>query len=476
MRSAVRGLIGVCVAVTFASAASAALPDYVGFEIQARAAFSNAFNVPNGSSFSTTSPSLSDGRKVAVSFSEPVNFDKQVWAGQGGVTGFLSSVFERASDPKLNAAGDVVWSVSGFFAPTPDDGVWRAVGDVPAKLTTLPSGADDWDEPYIADSGEVGCRPDVFGEKRYVIYDPGMAGLTTVATEGAAFTFLAQPAFNNNLQFGAHVWDATQGDASQLRRFNADGSSDILFTEDATYHNIFNGVDINDGGQLAGQLFRSGGTDLVRVDDSGVTIIAREPEEFSDLALFDPKINNAGIVAFRGTMAGAPEAIWISDGVDRKRVVSVGDEVPSDLGPATLTSFANGWDINNNGDIVFNASISLIGGGGIGRGIFIALAELPSGACCIPNYGSQTVDCQELSAGDCAAAGGVWTDGGSCPADCSCFADLDNSGDIGFDDLNILLAAYGGPGGYAAGDLDGDGDVDFDDLNVLLALYGGVCD
>ncbi len=54
----------------------------------------------------------------------------------------------------------------------------------------------------------------------------------------------------------------------------------------------------------------------------------------------------------------------------------------------------------------------------------------------------------------------------------ACLGDLDDSDDIGFGDLNILLGNYGGSG---AGDLDGDGDVDFSDLNTLLGLYGQSC-
>ena len=57
----------------------------------------------------------------------------------------------------------------------------------------------------------------------------------------------------------------------------------------------------------------------------------------------------------------------------------------------------------------------------------------------------------------------------------ACPGDLDNSGDVGFDDLNVLLAHYGGSGTSADGDLDGDADVDFDDLNQLLAVYGQAC-
>ena len=45
--------------------------------------------------------------------------------------------------------------------------------------------------------------------------------------------------------------------------------------------------------------------------------------------------------------------------------------------------------------------------------------------------------------------------------------DLDGDVDVDFDDLNILLAAYGA---NDSGDLDGDGDTDFDDLNILLRI------
>jgi hypothetical protein len=381
MQRTLTSIIALTLIANLVGPAVAALPDYVGFEIQARAAFSDAYNVPDGSSFASTIPSLNDSRKVAFAYTEPVNFDKQMWIGQGSVGAPLGPIESRVSTPHLNAGGDVVWAMDTFFGSTPNQGIWRAINDVPSLLTSGPASASDWDEPYVADNGLIGYRPEVFGAKRYTIYDPDANSFTTVAEEGANFGFLAQPAVNNGMQFGAHVWDATQGNVSQLRRFNPDGTSSVLFTEDATYNGIFNGVDINDGGQLAGQLFRvDGDSDLVRVDDNGVEVLASTAlgGDFSDLALFDPKINNDGIVAFRGIPVGDSEGIYIADGVDLLRVVGIGDTLMTDLGEAQITSFANGWDINNAGDIVFNASISLVGGGSIGRGIFVAQVPEPA--------------------------------------------------------------------------------------------------
>ncbi len=53
--------------------------------------------------------------------------------------------------------------------------------------------------------------------------------------------------------------------------------------------------------------------------------------------------------------------------------------------------------------------------------------------------------------------------------------DVDGDGDVDVDDLNVVLANFGGPGTLATGDLNGDGTVDLEDLNVLLAAFGAVC-
>ncbi len=50
--------------------------------------------------------------------------------------------------------------------------------------------------------------------------------------------------------------------------------------------------------------------------------------------------------------------------------------------------------------------------------------------------------------------------------------DIDDNGEVGFLDLNLLLDNYGQSGVGLDGDIDGDGDVDFADLNQLLGNYG----
>jgi len=61
-------------------------------------------------------------------------------------------------------------------------------------------------------------------------------------------------------------------------------------------------------------------------------------------------------------------------------------------------------------------------------------------------------------------------------ASLTCGADVDGSGDVGFDDLLSVLAAFGQcvdpcETGCTA-DVNGDCSVDFDDLLALLAAFG----
>ncbi len=61
---------------------------------------------------------------------------------------------------------------------------------------------------------------------------------------------------------------------------------------------------------------------------------------------------------------------------------------------------------------------------------------------------------------------------GACEFQLSCPADLDDSGDVGFGDLLILLAAWGSCEGDCPADLDGSGFVGFGDLLIVLAAWG----
>ena len=104
------------------------------------------------------------------------------------------------------------------------------------------------------------------------------------------------------------------------------------------------------------------------------------------------------------------------------------------------------------------------GGGGVSTGNGLTV----SGTVGQPDAGV-------LSGGDLTLSGGFWAAGAEQP--CALPGDITGDGAVDLNDLAIVLANYGVPGGalYEDGDLDGDGDVDLADLAIVLAAYGTSC-
>ncbi len=107
--------------------------------------------------------------------------------------------------------------------------------------------------------------------------------------------------------------------------------------------------------------------------------------------------------------------------------------------------------------------------------------QAPTGACCLING-----VCEVLTETACIALNGDYQgDGTSCdPNPCLCPGDMNCDGVVGFDDINLFVAALGYPGGvgwpftcpWLNGDCNGDSDVSFDDINAFVARMGAYCD
>lgn len=351
------------------------LPTYSSLELQARGNAAGAgFNLPSESQVVNQRPAINDSRQVAFTYTD-INFDKPVWLGQGGVGTTISQAFFLASDASINNGGDVVWRVSSDGA---NNGVWKAVNGVPALLTSGPAGTSSWDSPQIANDGRIGYRPTVSGTVQYVIRETDGSFTTVALQNNAPYNFLASPAFNNNGSFSARVFDATMGNQQQIRRIDDDGSSVTLAIPENGVTGFLNNTDVNDPGQVAYEAFMSGSVELiVLADETGQTEIARSGAggTFDDIATFGPAVNNNGIVAFRATQNGI-EGVFIGDGTTTAPVALVGDMMQTDEGLAQITGFSSSVDINNNGDVAFNAALMHVHTTqSLGRGIVVAIAD-----------------------------------------------------------------------------------------------------
>ena len=99
------------------------------------------------------------------------------------------------------------------------------------------------------------------------------------------------------------------------------------------------------------------------------------------------------------------------------------------------------------------------GGGGL-----VGAAYTLDGTIGQPDAGSM------LSGAAYQLRGGFWRAPTMSPL---CQGDADGDGFVNFNDLNLVLANWGGPG--PGGDVDDSGAVNFDDLNIVLANWAGDC-
>ncbi|MBK9128235.1 MAG: hypothetical protein IPM13_10610 [Phycisphaerales bacterium] len=457
--------VALAVALGLGAGSQAAVPFYDTYQLQCRANFGAAFNLPAGSFFTSSTPAINNAGQVAVNLvnvNVPGN-PPGVWFGQGG-TGQVKFVAADSNATigsiSLNHLGRAVFP-QNFTSP---NGVYfyDAPSDTSGLLTTQPIGASSFGTPIVNDLGQVGYRVSFLGSNAWVSFAgaPPVAFHAVEAALDAAspYSFLFTPSFNNSRQIAGKVRLGAAGQTGenrpdQIRIINPDGTFTIIAHDrDSDPNSLFlsfdNSVALTDNGWVAfnANLFPAGRGVFFSNGVETRTIAVNTAGIVSTIESFGPAASASGLVAFRAFENNtALRAIWIGDGTTLRRVVREHDIVPTDLGPARIDQhdaspvFGGSITINRYGDVAFNAALTPPDNNQIewGSGIFVALARTPG--------------------------------------------DVDCDGDVDFDDIDAFVAALSGPAAYAAqypdcrwlnADCDGDGDVDFDDIDPFVALIG----
>ncbi len=446
-------------------AARGAVPTYETFQLQCRANFSGAYNLPNGAFFTSSTPALNNAGQVAIKLTTyPGSSAQAIWFGGHGTGGvvFFSQPDALFGSVSLNLAGRAVFEQ--FLGTQNGIYYYDSAAASGGFLTALPLGATTWSSPQINAAGQVGYRVGFSGPQAWVSYD----GTPTVAIHAAEvglqptspYSFLFTPSFNNHRQIAGKVRLGGPGQTGesrpdQIRIFNSDGTS-TLIAEDrdsnpaSPYTRLDNAVSLTNTGYVAfiatlaagGRgVFLSNGTETR-------TIATTTGYGLADIEPFAPAANDAGLVVFRAAAVGGLRNIYVGDGQTLRKVIGEHDLVPTDLGIARIDQhdaspvFGGNPAVNQRGDVAFNAALTPPDNNQIewGSGLFVAYATYPQ------------------------------------PGDLNC------DGVVNFDDIDPFVLALSGQAGYEAAypncrwlnaDCDGDGQVNFDDIDLFVALLSG---
>jgi hypothetical protein len=445
-------------AAVILSGNAVALPEYSAPELQARANFSGAYNLPNAAFFTNSTPDINALGRVVFRVGVIAGTESDgLWFGgdgEGAILYFSPNIEDSAiSDPSISDFNEIITAQS-FAEP---DGVIR-IGPDSGQATVVinpgfPFGVEAFSSVQVNNAGQIGFRGRVgFLGNIFVSWSNGQQ-VAHAAESGvdpnSPYSFLFTPAFNNARQIASKVRlgpGVSNSNPDQIRVFNADGSS-TLIAEDrdsnasSPYTSFDNSCALTSDGRVAFIAnLAAGGRGVFLSDGTTTTTIAlTSGPQVSDIEFFKPDVNDDGIVTFRAFNEQGLRAVFAGDGSDLVEVATQNDIVEIDLGQAQISennpgdpSFGGGPAINERGDIVFNAALIPVGNPAVeyGSGVFVVRAE-PT----VPG-------------------------------------DTNGDGIVNFTDLNTVLGQFGQSGAGLSGDLNGDGVVDFSDLNTVLANFG----
>lgn len=404
------GLVAAAVTVAISPTASAEAPasaaaddPYAQVEEQARTNLlvnDEGYNLPPGSSFNSITPDINDDGEVA--FTVGVVYDDQaqepypgVWLGGHGEGGIVHELAEGdlvSSDITINDGDRLAFTRS---PGTIDNQLWEydaATGTAKQRFA-LPVTPTGYSTPQITDDGVIGARVQLGGGVGYVKVSPDDEGdlvASDSATSGSDYHYLYTPSFSESGAVAAKVGtDPDTFTPVEIRRFDPDGGSARLLAnapEDASspYSAFDNTVSLNSDGKVAAIATRTGGGKVLLVTDGETTdelVTAGPDQQIRSFSSFPPNLNDAGDVVFRANDADG-EAIYVYSDGELTRVAWKGMEVETDLGPGQIGQhddspvFGGGPRLNDNGDVVFTATLHPQGDNQTewGTGVFVAYA------------------------------------------------------------------------------------------------------
>jgi hypothetical protein len=352
-----------------------------------------AFNLPNGSTFNSVTPTLNDLGKVAVKVNTiGLTTSPGLWFGGQGTGGLVYNANDNAallSDPYINIHNQISFP---RFASTSavDDGLYvydNSTG-MTARVTNGPLGATSYTNPQINDNAIIGMRAKFNSPQALLSYNIATNMFTNYVTEtggdpNSRYSFIFAPAFNNNNRLAAEA--NINGQAStlkELRIWNSDGTSLLVASGDSSTGPMFfafdNSISMNNHDQVAftTRTSSSSSTRRIVVGDGTATVLfptVSAGAGFTSIDSFPPSINDHGLVAFRGNdnQSTPRDSVFVTDGTTVQRITGVNDSLMTDTGSRVVSFLMGAVKIDNSGSVAFGVQFS-----GGGNAIYVAYAPL----------------------------------------------------------------------------------------------------
>lgn len=366
----------------FVASSCWALPSYQAPEMQVRAHYRNAYNLPPLTYLSNTSPSINNHGDVTFKLMAVDGTPNQaVWYKARNESKwqvvYVAPEDRYVSDPTVNDRGEITFSP---YTEVMSDGLF--VFDTKSGTTVEKLSGPANKMVFMAYVQTLNDGTSVFRgmdtEFERGFYEVN-GGLKTVAREGqknfeVPSAYLFKPAVNDKKHWAFKVRVGERGEIGNeqsdqilLVKPTPQGYDKIIVAQDnkgdvnSPFTGFGNGVTMAQNGLVAFVGYdKNNAKSLILWENGSQTALVSEGQNgISELELFSPKVNSNGVVAFRAKNEKGLRGIYVASKDGIKRLIGEGDSIPTDLGPGQILQrkdfpgFAGDIDINEKNEVVF---------------------------------------------------------------------------------------------------------------------------
>lgn len=383
------------------SAHSWAKVEFNSPKILARSNVRDSYNLPTLSYLSNVAPVINNQGEITFKVIATGEEGLQgIWVkahnDENGKIQYIAPEEKVVTDPSINDQGMIAFSL---FDDVKADGLFT-LDSQSLKVTQVynssKSNINFFTYPTMTNSGDIIFRGTDKNNDRKIYRYSADKKLTPLLSEGVDISgntgsYIFRPVINNsgNIAFKMRLgergnWDEKNPDIIALYGDNFDRDTDVKgmdlgakggikvlaydhdYNQSSNYTAFLNTVSLSNEGHIGFVGLHDDGRMQVIIQNAKneSKIVATENEgEVLNVELFSVKVNKQGHLIFRGKNKEGKRTIFFYDGSELNKVVSEGDEVPTDLGASRILDnqnypgFSGEIDFNDNDEIVFTAIV-----------------------------------------------------------------------------------------------------------------------